>query len=127
MYQYKDLREFREEYCQEITFKNVTIHGNADYKQELPNSFNVSLTPTSLKRLQMAWIAVTSGVDMSGTRIRSYDVKSSLSGHRVKDARILISQIDQNHVHCELQCFCVQSICCFISELRLHNSWFGRD
>ncbi|USE34208.1 hypothetical protein [Endozoicomonas sp. SCSIO W0465] len=79
-----------------MTFNNVTIHDNADYKQEFPNSFNVSLTPTSLKRLQMAWIAVTSGVGMPGTRIRSYEVKSSLPGHRIKDARILIHQIDQN-------------------------------
>lgn len=124
MYQYKDMREFREEYGEEIKFKNVTIHGDADVNEELPDSFTVSLTLTSLARLKKGWNAINGGADVSGTRVRSYDVKSSLPGHRIKDARILMYRQDQHHVYCELQCFCIQSVCCFISEMTLHNSWF---
>ena len=54
MYQYKDMREFREEYGEEIKFKNVTIHGDADINEELPDSFTVSLTPSSMARPKRA-------------------------------------------------------------------------
>ena len=124
MIQYKDMREFREEYNEVIEFKNVTIHGDADINEELPSSFTVSLTPSSMARLKKGFDAVKDGADVSGTRVRGCDVKSSLPGHRVKDARILVFKKDQNYIHCELQCFCIQSVCCFISEVTLHNSWF---
>lgn len=124
MYQLNDQRQIRQEYCRNLFFKNISIHGDATTKDELPQSFIVSFVPASLQRLLDAWHAIQGGVAISGIKIRSYDVLSSIPGYKVKDVRLLLDDVSPNYVHLELQCFCEISVCCFISEMELHKSWF---
>ncbi len=57
MHQNKDVRRFKEECCHEVIFNNVAINGNVEYKQESPNSFDVYLTQSTLKKLKRHWLA----------------------------------------------------------------------
>lgn len=107
MNQYKDIRAFRQEHGEEITLQNVAIHGNADINEELPESFTISLTPSML-RLKKSWNAINDRTDISGFRVISCDVKSSLPSHKVRDVRILVYRQDHNNLHCTLM---------------IHDSW----
>ena len=124
MYQLKDQRQVRQEYCRELDFTNISIHGGVNEDSDLPGLFKVSFVPATLQRLLDAWHAVQGGVTIGGIKIRSYDVRSDLQGHKVKDVRLLLTAAKPHHIEMELQCFCRESTCCFISSLELHDSWF---
>ena len=124
MYQLKDQRQIRQEYCRELSFTCISIHGDVNKDSELPTELKVSFVPATLQRLLDAWHAVQGGVTIGGIKIRSYDVRSDLQGYKVKDVRLLLTAAKPHHIEMELQCFCRKSTCCFISSLELHDSWF---
>ena len=124
MYQLKDQRLTRQEYCRELGFTNIFIHGDVNVNDDLPSELKVSFVPASLQRMLDAWHGVRGGVTLAGIQIRDCDVCSSLPKHKVKDVRLLLTESKPHHIQIELQCFCQKSVCCFISSLELHNSWF---
>ncbi|OED40217.1 hypothetical protein ACH42_17030 [Endozoicomonas sp. (ex Bugula neritina AB1)] len=119
---HNELREAPEKAIYNLLFENVTVHGDADVYEDLPGSFSVAITPSSVARLKQAIQTLNQGTDMAGTRIRDHDVTSSIEGHQVKDPRITIFKSDKDHITYELQCFCCVSLCCFVSEITVDKS-----
>ncbi len=119
---FNELRGKQESECGSLCFRNVTIHGDADFNEDLPDSFTVTLTPSTVARLKKTLKALKKGSDIAGLRVRDYDVTSSLEGHKVKDPRIIMYESEKGYVTYELQCFCCNSLCCFISEMTVKSS-----
>ncbi len=54
MYQLKDQRQIKQEYCRELEFNCISFHGNVSVEDELPDQFKVLFVPASLERMLTA-------------------------------------------------------------------------
>ena len=126
MIDYKDRRDTNTSYIKDMKFVNITLHGIADI-DKIPDEIVVYIVPELLERLQNAYNGIQQGAELSGCKLRAYDVVSSNVTQKLKDAKIILHKWGDDHVTCELTCHCSNSISCFISELTLHKSFFMNE